>query len=967
VPDPIRFPRSARAAPTAADAQIRLTLHGSATLAVAGAPPARLERKQAARLAYLQHAGATPRGRLAGLLWPEATASGARSNLRQCLARLRRLAPDALSDDGDTVALASHVVIDDASDAGADLLEAHDYADCEDFSRWLRARVESERTARQAALMTAFRAAIQRGDLTEAQARADALFAFDGESEDSFRALMEVAYLRGDFAAAVRIWERCRELVRQLYGVAPSRATQALAEAIATAVAHAHLPTQPVGNLGLSLPVLYGRAADLASLLPTLHAHRLVTLIGIGGVGKTTLALAAAHAERERWSDGVWFVDLAPVSNPDKVPAAIAHVLGVNLPAHRDAVDGLVSALRLSAMLLVLDNAEHLSDAVAAVAAALVDRTLHLRVLVTSRQALRLDQEQRFQLSGLSAPSDPDLTDPQRSGALALFEARVAALDPRFRLTAGNAAAVAEVCRRLDGLPLAIELAAARVPVLGVENLRVRLRQDLQVIGAKATTSAPRHQTLRAMLDWTHALLTPDEQRLLRRLGIFVGGFTLSLAEAVACDSSSLVDDLSALIERSLVSTSDADPPRLRLLEVTRAYALEKLDEAGEFDEVSALHAHAISHLFESVEADLNDKTQGALSRGEFLGRLTPELDNLRAARVWAAASAQRRALGIGLAASSTEALRLLGLSNEALHALLDSRDLVDETVAEATAEMFWTALCAAGTHGRLAKGEMLDAIAKAERLYRRIGNPRRIHTGLYRKGFALLHLGAADDAQQTVIEMATLEAADWPPRASALRLNLQGAVEAVLHKFDESITSFRSAAALLASEPGDRDVVLNVLGNLCMSLLGAERHDEALTVAADVLSRGPSPAVRNLAQRANVVAFTFLGRLSEATAIARQAMPGWLNDDMLPHMLSVFAWLAYLQGRTADAFRIDGFSRAEGTRMGGANSPVFDRARASLQAAIEGGAVPAAEVARWQREGEKLQPEEVAALCVGR
>ena len=996
VPEPIPLRETDSSSPPSARAHIHLKLHRFATLTAPGGAPADLERKQAALLAYVHLAGSTPRGRLAGLLWPAATASGGRANLRQCLARLRRIAPGVLAEGGDAVALGPSVRVENAGDDAAELLDAYDYADCDDFARWLHARVDEERTERQATLTAALRAATERGDFAEAQARADALLALDRESEDPYRALMEVAYRRGDFAAAVRTWDRCREMLRQLYGVAPSHATQALGAAIlaaapptwrTAAVASAaidrplHRAETGPGNLGLAPPVLYGRADELAAVLSMLHTHRLVTLLGIGGVGKTSLALAVAHAERRRWPAGVWFVDMAPVLDAAGVAGAMAHVLGVSLVADRDPVDELVLALAARDMLVVIDNAEHVWEAISALVSALLDRTTHLRMLVTSRQALRLPQEQRFPLAGLAAPADPDLSDLRQLGALALFEARVTALVPHFRLTADNAAAVADVCRRLDGLPLAIELAAARVPVLGLEELRDRLHRTLRVLGGRATISAPRHQTLRATFDWTHDLLSADERKLLRRLAVFVGGFSLNLAEDVTSgslaeldpaatgretDSSGMLDLLGALIEKSLVVVVDGDPPRYRLLEVTRAYALEKLVEAGEFDALSKRHAHAIWRLFASAEADLNEKTREALSRGQFLHRLSPELDNLRAARAWSAASPDEHLLSIGLAAASTEALRLLGRSTEALHGLLGLRELVDDTMPDASVELFWTGLCALGTHGRMSRAEMLDVIERAERIYRRVGSARRIHVGLYRKGFALLHLGDVDGAQRAVSEMGALEDPAWPARAIVQRLNLQGAMEAVRGRFDVSVSAFRSAAALLEGEPGESDVVLNVLSNLSMSLIGAERDEEARSVAADVLSRRPSPVVRNITLRAAMVALTFLGRLDEARDIARQAMSGWLSDDMLPHMLSVFAWLAYREGRVADAIRLDGAARTQVARMGLSNTPVFDRARTNLDDAISDSSVSLADRARWREQGERLDQDQIVALCMG-
>jgi Flp pilus assembly protein TadD len=265
-----------------------------------------------------------------------------------------------------------------------------------------------------------------------------------------------------------------------------------------------------------------------------------------------------------------------------------------------------------------------------------------------------------------------------------------------------------------------------------------------------------------------------------------------------------------------------------------------------------------------------------------------------------------------------------------------------------------------------MSKDEMLDVIARAERVYRRIGSPRRIHVGLYRKGFALLHLGDVDQAREAIVEMASLEAPDWPARAVVQRLNLLGAAEAVQGRFEDSVAAFRDAAALLQDEPGENDVVLNVLGNLCMSLLGATRHEEALAVAADVLSRRPSPAVTNSTLRAMLIALTFLGRLDEAREIAQEGMPGWLADDMLPHMLSMFAWLAYLQGRMADALRLDAAAQTQVARMGLSNTPVFDRARTLLAEALAGSPVAAADLSRWRQEGERLAPGEIAALCIG-
>lgn len=736
----------------------------------------------------------------------------------------------------------------------------------------------------------------------------------------------------------------------------------------------------PPGNLRLTPPKLFGRGDEVAAVRALLRVNRLVTLLGVGGVGKTSLALAVAHAEQPLWPAGVWFVDIASVIDPAHVVGAIAHALGMALGAHRPALQELATALADRQMLVVIDNAEHLCEAVAAAAGALLDATGQLSLVVTSRQALRLPQEQRFPLTGLAAPTHPDLSAPDRLGAVALFAARATALSPQFRLTPANAPAVAEVCRRLDGLPLAIELAAARVPVLGLEELRSRLNRSLSVLGGKATVAAPRHQTLRATFEWTHDLLSPAEQQLLCRLSLFVGGFSLKLAEDVisgrqdeptgavlhrAHEASGMLDDLGALIERSLVVVSETDPPRYRLLEVTRAFALEKLVDAGEFEQLSRRHAHAIWRLFAGAEAELNERTRGALSRGQFLERLAPELDNLRAARAWSKA-AGHTVLELGLATASAEALRLLGCATEALSALLNLRDRLTDDMPLEPLELFWTSLCALGTHGRLSRPDLLDVITRSETLCRRLDRPRRTHVGLYRQGFAMLHLGEVDATMRAIDEMATLEATDWPARAIVQRLTLLGAAQAARGRFEVSVSAYREAAALLEGDAGESDVVLNVLSNLCMSLVGAERDEEALAVGQEVIARRPSPVVRNITLRVMLAASTFLARLDDARQIAVEAMPGWLSDDMLPHMLSVFAWLAFLQGRVGDALRLDGAASAQVVRRGLSNTPVFDRAHAKLGRAIAERGLSAVDCERWRAEGERLKEDDIVALCLG-
>lgn len=296
MPDPVPLPRpdpaGAEAAPAAPEATT-LRLQDAAWLQAPGQAAVRLERKQAALLAWLHLAGPSPRGKLAGLLWPEASASGARSNLRQCISRLRRLAAGVLAEAVDTLSLAPSLIVAPRAPAAPAWLNAYDYADCEDFARWLETQVEAERSRQSATLMSAIRGALQAGDLAHAQAEADALLALDRESEDSYRALMEVAYLRGDFAAAVAVWDRCRDMLRELYGVTPSTATQALgATILAASRAGEKRVVAPAPAIPLSVlrpPRLIGRALPLQALTRAWHSGLTVCVSGDAGIGKSRL------------------------------------------------------------------------------------------------------------------------------------------------------------------------------------------------------------------------------------------------------------------------------------------------------------------------------------------------------------------------------------------------------------------------------------------------------------------------------------------------------------------------------------------------------------------------------------------------------------------------------------------------------------------------------------------------------
>jgi non-specific serine/threonine protein kinase len=358
----------------------------------------------------------------------------------------------------------------------------------------------------------------------------------------------------------------------------------------------------------------------------------LLTLTGPGGVGKTRLAQAIARDVASHFTEGAAFVDLSPLADPDLVPAAVATALEITTSADRTITDTIVASLRREQRLLMLDNCEHLLGAVGDLVSALLAACPALQVLATSRAALHLRGEQLLPVPPLEVPPSDAALDVMRAApAVALFGQRARAVDPRFALTAQNAEAVADICRRLDGLPLAIELAAARANLLSPAALLALLSQRLQVLGSPPRDAPARHRTIQAAIAWSYELLTPAEQAVFRRLAVFMGGWTLAAAAAVTgLPLPDILAPLEALVDQSLVvrhTDADAPVPRFTMLETIRAFGLERLRDADEDDDARDRHAA----FFRGFIADL-DLFKAFPGDDSWFSRVAPEEENLRQA-----------------------------------------------------------------------------------------------------------------------------------------------------------------------------------------------------------------------------------------------------------------------------------------------------------------------------------------------
>jgi predicted ATPase len=411
------------------------------------------------------------------------------------------------------------------------------------------------------------------------------------------------------------------------------------------------------GQLPVRLVPLVGRQRELGEVVDALTQSRLMSLTGPGGTGKTRLALAASDTVRAHFADGVCWVELAPINDPAIVPEAVASGLGAPESPGQDAAVTIAEFVGDRSMLIVLDNCEHVAAAVADLADRLLGACPALSILTTSRELLGVDGERSWPVPPLSLPDDdvaPVTSVLAGYDAVRFFEQRAQLVLPSFRLTDDNAAAVLKVCRRLDGLPLAIELAAARMRVLSAGQLADRLDDIFTVLTGGSRTSPARHQALRATLDWSHDLLEEDERAVFRRLAVFSGGFTLTAAGKVAAGSDipaeRMLELLARLADKSLLRVDHAGgDARYHLLATVRDYARERLVLAGEDEPARRAHLRFFAELVERAEprleyreqAQADGLTPGSLSLGRGWGpgslertldRLDTETPNLRAA-----------------------------------------------------------------------------------------------------------------------------------------------------------------------------------------------------------------------------------------------------------------------------------------------------------------------------------------------
>ena len=603
-------------------------------------------------------------------------------------------------------------------------------------------------------------------------------------------------------------------------------------------------------NLPQQVTTFIGREQASTELQRLIARSRLVTVVGTGGLGKTRLSLHIAANVVDDFPDGVWFVELAAVADARLVPQAVASVLGVTETAGQPVTDALLAHARDRRLLVVLDNCEHVSHACALLARQLLQAGAAIRILATSREPLHVGGETTYALPALALPSNSRTVTPAgllQSEAAQLFIDRAVAVHASFAVTPDNAAAIATICRRVDGIPLALELAAARVRTLSVDTIAARLDDRFRLLTGGDRTGLPRQRTLRALIDWSYELLTPPEANLFRRLAVFAGGFSLDAAEAVGRhdgnDEPDVLDTLTHLVEKSLLEREPAGE-RYRLLETVRQYALERLEAARETPVQRDRHLQFYLEIAQRARPQLIGPHQS-----EWLARLDIERENLIAAHAWSCEADRAGEFGLHLVSALRRYWIFRGLLGLGFRITLEALACPS---AQETSRLRCDALLDAGQLGSF-MGRYAEAQPYLEQclaIARDLDDKVRSSAVLQPLGLALLGRGEFDAARRHLREGLALAEHLGSPREIAGALN---ALAQTARAEGDLVTAEPLYARVLdiAHRTGELDIIAVSLLNLAMVATARNSNEDARAMLVKVLEivddSGLKPAAQSL------------------------------------------------------------------------------------------------------------------------
>ncbi len=680
-------------------------------------------------------------------------------------------------------------------------------------------------------------------------------------------------------------------------------------------------------NLPVQLTTFIGREHELEESRKRLAASRLLTMIGPGGTGKTRLSLQLGAELLPYFADGVWVVELAPLTDPAMIVPAAASVFGLREQQGMSIHELLLDYLRAKEMLLVVDNCEHLVEA----AAQLVEQLLHtassLKIIASSREALGIGGETVYRVPSLSLPEAAETSRVAlaQSESVQLFVERASAANPKFSLNDNNASAIAQICRRLDGIPLALELAAARVTLFSAEQIASRLDDRFRLLTGGSRTALPRQQTLRALIDWSYELLSEPERKLFRKFSVFAGGCTYEAAETI-CTEMDVLNLLTQLVNKSLVAVEDENgSPRYRLLETVRQYARDKLLEMGESEEARNTHFDYFYSLAKTAEPMLN----GPQAR-EWVAKMESEHDNLRAALDW------------GMEKNVGGVLRMVPwlerFWNREGHEE-EGRQIIREAVARAEklplpvgdeAVLQWKRVLGGalqslsqlaysqGDYGRAA-----EAAERAAALARETGDKRSLAILLTFQASALLFVGEVDQAMALLAEGMPAARESGDKLALGLALTRHSQVLTMTGVQPELAKQYADEGAVLVQESGDRwAMTMSLIG----MAVGAIYRGDLAEARARFEPLGPMFVELGDRHRANMVKSELAhldrheGHFEKAEAAYRETILQWKrlgHRAAIAHQLECFATIALARQQYARAARLYGAAAALREKIG--------------------------------------------------
>ncbi|HEX4159015.1 MAG TPA: winged helix-turn-helix domain-containing protein [Rhizomicrobium sp.] len=729
--------------------------------------------------------------------------------------------------------------------------------------------------------------------------------------------------------------------------------------------------TSAVGNLpilasrGAGLSPLIGRDDDLQQVVDLLRTARLVSLTGPGGVGKTSLGLQASRQCADEFRDGAWLVELSALNDPKIAASQIAATLGLGLGKTHNPLQTLARLIRDKDMLLLLDNCEHLVEACGEICETLLSMAPRLKIVVTTRQALSCAGEMVFVVPPLAVPRETPTTaaNVRKSGAFELFLERARGAASGFAINDNEVGIAARICRRIDGLPLAIEMVASWAAMFGLQALDERLDGSIESWPRARDTAPPRHSTLTATLEWSHGLLSAEEQIVLRRLSVFAGAFAMQAAEAVVSDEpirmESLFDHVAALIRKSMVTVvAGTRPPMFRLLATTRALMAGKLAGAPEANAVLRRHA---TYVLKTVRRAI-DELQ-TVPESVWLKRHASVLPDMRGALDWASREDPR--LAITLAGDGWQIWRELSLHGEGRQRLDTITRLVDaETPRELKlgVQRALAELCLNSDAEKFAYRSLLEVVSSIREL--KMGP--EFASAFFELGFAASVLGRTEEAHGYVVEAIDLLQRSGRTRDLARAYATLSAIQVGAGRYADAKDSGLKALRLCEIVGSDRGVFV-VAANLLEAAVLAGNLSEAIADGNDIVARlrsAPYPELLGYALGLMSCTLLFQRKPGDALPLLREASTILREAGLIFWLYDKFALRLALNGRQSDAAVVAGFAFAALEKSGRSGEPLAVQVREALYGELRG--VTSDDVIKQLIEsGKHLTEERALALAL--